>query len=223
MLIRTLLVVGLYAAATARLAAVAVGDSYEKVVQEKGTPTGVMKAGEMQILRYADQTIKLKGGAVVSIAAAGPSVATSTPSVRSAEPAKRPVAKPPAPQSGEAGPWITDYAAALEEAKTSDRHTFLFFTGSDWCGWCKRLVREILATPEFTRYARENLVLVELDFPRGKSQSDALKAQNAQLARRYKIEGYPTVVVLNSEGKVVGELGYQPDGPGPFIEKLRGM
>lgn len=179
----------------------------------------------MQILRYPDQTIKLKGGAVVAIVGAEPGVAAATGPVRAPQPAVRPAAPATSPKSqeGETGAWTTDYAAALERAKELDRHTFLFFTGSDWCGWCKRLVREILSTPEFKQYASEHLVLVELDFPRGKPQSDALKAQNAQLARRYKIEGYPTVVVLDRDGKVVGELGYQPDGPAPFVEKLRGM
>lgn len=225
MLIRTLLAIGLSLAATWRLAAAAVGDTYEKVVAEKGAPTGAMKAGEMQILRYADQTIKLRGGVVVAVIAAGPAVAAEAAPARAPRPVVRAVASSTAPKSeeGETGAWTTDYAAALEQAKRLNRHTFLFFTGSDWCGWCKRLVREILATPEFKQYASEHLVLVELDFPRGKPQSEALKAQNAQLARRYKIEGYPTVVVLDRDGKVAGELGYQPDGPGPFIEKLRGM
>ena len=77
----------------------------------------------------------------------------------------------------------------MEEAKKSDRHVFLFFTGSDWCGWCKRLVREILATPEFTRYADDNLVLVKLDFPHKKPQPASVKAQNEQLAQRTKPGG----------------------------------
>lgn len=224
MIIRPLLAIGLSLAATLRLAAVGVGDSYEKVVEEKGTPTGVMKAGEIQILRYADQTINLKGGTVVSITAARPAVPTETTSVRSSEPMTNSGAKPPAPESEEApGEWTTNYAAALEEAKTSNRHTFLFFTGSDWCGWCKRLVREILATPEFTRYAKDNLVLVKLDYPRKKPQPAQLKAQNAELAQRYKIGGYPKIVVLDSDGKEVGRLGYDPDGPKAFLKKLRKM
>jgi len=125
--------------------------------------------------------------------------------------------------AAEASGWTTDYKAALEQAKADDRRVFLFFTGSDWCSWCKRLNREILSTPEFAKFAGEKLVLVELDFPNAKSQPKAVKGQNAQLAKRYKIEGYPTVIVLDSAGEKVGELGYQEGGPGPFIEAISKM
>lgn len=125
--------------------------------------------------------------------------------------------------AAEASSWTTDHAAALSEAKAENRKVFLFFTGSDWCGWCKRLNREILSTPEFSQFASENLVLVELDFPRGKTQSAELKAQNTKLAQKYQIRGYPTVVVLDGAGRKVGELGYQEGGPGPFIAALKKM
>jgi protein disulfide-isomerase len=125
--------------------------------------------------------------------------------------------------AAEAPGWTTDYKAALEQAKADDRRVFLFFTGSDWCSWCKRLNKEILSTPEFTKFAGEKLVLVELDFPRSKSQPKAVKAQNGQLAQQFKIEGYPTVIILDSAGKKVGELGYQEGGPGPFIAAISKM
>jgi thioredoxin-related protein len=116
--------------------------------------------------------------------------------------------------------WQTDYAAALIQAKTENRQVFLFFTGSDWCSWCKRLNKEILSTPEFARYSKEKLILVEVDFPKKRQQSATLKAQNAKLAKRYKIEGYPTVIILNSAGTKIDELGYQEGGPAPFISRL---
>jgi len=125
--------------------------------------------------------------------------------------------------AAEASGWTTDYKAALEQAKADDRRVFLFFTGSDWCSWCKRLNKEILSTPEFQKFAGDKLVLVELDFPKAKSQSGAVKSQNAKLAQQFKIEGYPTVIVLDSTGKKVGELGYQQGGPGPFIEAIGKM
>jgi protein disulfide-isomerase len=85
------------------------------------------------------------------------------------------------------------------------------------------LNREILSTDEFKEYAGKKLILVELDFPRGKPQSNDVKEQNAKLADRFKIEGYPTVIVLNSSGKKIGELGYQEGGPSPFVEALSKM
>ncbi len=117
--------------------------------------------------------------------------------------------------------WMTDYNAALAKAKAENKNVFVFFTGSDWCGYCIKLQKEILTTAEFSAYAREKLVLVELDFPRRKQQPEAVKAQNRKLAQSMGIEGYPTVVVLNSAGKPVGKLGYQEGGPGPFIASLK--
>ncbi|HET9418724.1 MAG TPA: thioredoxin family protein [Chthoniobacterales bacterium] len=120
--------------------------------------------------------------------------------------------------------WLTDYKKAQEEAKASNRLVLLNFTGSDWCGWCIKLDREIFSTPQFKDYASKNLVLMEADFPRGKPQSASVRKQNEELAMRYQVIGFPTIFVLNGDGKVVGELGYTPGGPSAFIaelEKLR--
>ncbi len=120
--------------------------------------------------------------------------------------------------------WETDLKKAQTEAKTSNKLMLLDFTGSDWCGWCIRLDREVFSKPEFKEYAAKNLVLVELDFPRMKSQADSLKRQNEELASKYGIEGFPTIIVLNGEGRKVGQLGYMEGGASAFIaelEKLR--
>jgi thioredoxin-related protein len=120
--------------------------------------------------------------------------------------------------------WLTDYKKAEQEAKTTNKLVLLNFTGSDWCGWCILLDKEVFSKPEFKDYASKNLILVEVDFPRRKQQSAELRTQNQTLAEHFQIEGFPTIVVLNGDGKAVGELGYTPGGPGPFIaqlEKLR--
>jgi thioredoxin-related protein len=116
--------------------------------------------------------------------------------------------------------WLTDLPKAQAKAKTENKLVMLDFTGSDWCGWCIKLNKEVFSKPEFSEYANKNLVLVEVDFPRSKKQSAELKKANAALQEKYKIEGYPTIIVLNSDGKKVGELGYQPGGPKPFIAEL---
>ena len=77
------------------------------------------------------------------------------------------------------------------------------FTGSDWCGYCIQLDRAILSQPLFKDYADKNLILVEIDFPRRKPQSVEVKKQNAELAERYQIEGFPTLVLLNGDGKTL--------------------
>ena len=119
--------------------------------------------------------------------------------------------------------WRTDLAAAASDAQTGQKLILLNFSGSDWCGWCKRLEAEVLDTEEFKTYASGNLVLVKLDFPRRIAQSDFTKRRNRELAQKYSIGGYPAIVVLNDSGEEVGRLGYQPGGPGPFIKKLRKM
>lgn len=127
--------------------------------------------------------------------------------------------------SSEAVPegWTTDYEAALKQAKAENKSVLIDFTGSDWCGWCIRLDKEILSKDEFKDFAKENLVLVYIDFPRSKPQSDELKEQNAKLAKKYGVRGYPTLVILDSEGKQIGQTGYQRGGPNPFIANLKKM
>jgi thiol-disulfide isomerase/thioredoxin len=198
-----------FAATAGSLLAVETGDTYEKVIEEKGAPASKMEAGGTTVLKYSDMTIKLRAGKVVGVKAAGDGEGTSAGATQPSAPAIA------------AAQWTTDYAAALRQAKTEKKKVFLFFTGSDWCGWCKKLDREILGTSDFKAYASTNFILVKLDFPRGISQSPQLKATNQKLAQQYGIEGYPTVIVLNSDGKNVGQLGYMEGGPKPFIGELR--
>jgi protein disulfide-isomerase len=198
--------------------------TYEEVLAEKGPPTGRAEMGDSVILRYPDGSIRLKAGKVVAVNLKPGGTASARP-VRAAPPShtETRATHPAAEAVRPALVWRTDYRAALAEAKEHDRHVFLFFTGSDWCGWCMRLQKEILTTPEFARYAEEKLVLVEVDFPREKSQAPALKKQNAALQRAFQIEGYPTVVVLDADGKAVGRLGYQEGGPKPFVHQLQSL
>ena len=121
--------------------------------------------------------------------------------------------------------WLTDFDAAKAKAKSDHKLVLLDFTGSDWCGYCKRMQAEIFSKPQFQDYAAKNLVLVELDFPRAKPQSDEVRRQNMKLASEYEIEGFPTLIVLSPEGKRVGNFfGYIEGGPDAIIaalEKLR--
>jgi thioredoxin-related protein len=121
--------------------------------------------------------------------------------------------------------WLNDYKKAQQEATATNKFLLLDFTGSDWCGWCKKFNREVFSQPQFRDYARDNLVLVELDFPQAKPQSPELKKQNRELMQQYEVVGFPTIVVLNAEGQELWRYpGYFPDGPDAFIaelEKLR--
>jgi thioredoxin-related protein len=112
--------------------------------------------------------------------------------------------------------WHTDMTKATELSLKENKPLLLFFTGSDWCGWCIKLQRDVLKTSEFANWANKNVILVELDFPRSKPQEQALKTQNAQLAQTFGIRGYPTVWLVNptktADNKVdlkgLGSLGY---------------
>ena len=118
--------------------------------------------------------------------------------------------------------WQHDYSKAQEEAKANHKLLFLNFTGSDWCGWCIKLDKDIFSQPQFKDYAHDNLVLVELDFPRRKSQPTEERKQNLQLAQQYEVLGFPTIVVLNSNGQKVWQFdGYFSGSPEAFIEKLQ--
>jgi len=116
--------------------------------------------------------------------------------------------------------WHTDLAKAQAKAKAENKLVMLDFTGSDWCGWCIKLNKDVFSKPEFAEYAKTNLVLVEVDFPRAKQMSEEQKKANAALGKKYQIKGYPTIIVLNKEGSKLGELGYMAS-PTPFIDELK--
>ena len=116
--------------------------------------------------------------------------------------------------------WLTSYELAQKEAQAKNRLLLMDFTGSDWCGWCIMLDKEVFSKPEFKEYASKNLVLLELDFPRRKQMPPETTAQNERLLMKYGIQGFPTVVVFDSSGKPLGALGYTAGGPQAFIEEL---
>ena len=104
--------------------------------------------------------------------------------------------------------WLTDLKQAQEKAKAEKKLLLLDFTGSDWCGWCIKLRKEVFSQPEFQNYADKNLVLMEVDFPRRKALTPSVQQQNEELAQKFRIEGFPTIVVLDGEGKPLGALSY---------------
>ena len=101
--------------------------------------------------------------------------------------------------------WQTDFAAAQAQAKAENKPIVLDFTGSDWCGWCITMRRQVLDTPAFYDYARDKFVLVEVDLPRNTSRmSAALIQQNNELKNRYQVNTFPTVLVINPQGRLIG-------------------
>jgi len=121
--------------------------------------------------------------------------------------------------------WHTDIKKAIEISNKEQKPMFLFFTGSDWCGWCIRLQNEVFRTPEFTKWAKEKVVLVELDYPRKMPQRDEIKSQNAMMQQVFQVQGYPTVWMVKPnivDGKQnfeqLGKTGYVAGGPVTWID-----
>ncbi len=124
-----------------------------------------------------------------------------------------------------AGEWQTDYAKALATAKEQNKQVLLDFTGSDWCGPCIELGKRVFSQAEFHKYAEKNLIFVEVDYPQRKKQSPELKSQNEKLAKQYGIDekGYPTIVLLDPNGKTVREFsGYSGEGVADIIAWIEG-
>lgn len=122
-----------------------------------------------------------------------------------------------------AADWFTNYDQALSKAQTTNKPILVDFTGSDWCPWCMKLKSEVFSKPEFQSWAKDNVILLEIDFPRNIPQDDATKAANAALAQKFNIQGYPTVVILNPDGSEKARTGYRRGGAGPYVKYLEGL
>ncbi|MCB5259891.1 MAG: thioredoxin family protein [Candidatus Cloacimonetes bacterium] len=121
----------------------------------------------------------------------------------------------------EAGTWIDNWELAISYARQSGKKVLVNFTGSDWCGWCVRLSSEVFTQDAFKEYAQENLILLKLDFPRNIDQSSELKKQNQYLQRQFGIQGYPTILLVDEEGKEIARTGYQPGGAQNYVKHLQ--
>ena len=120
--------------------------------------------------------------------------------------------------------WNTDLVKAVDKSIAEEKPMLMFFTGSDWCGWCKRLQAEAFFKPEFAKWAKDNVVLMELDFPRRTPQEEAVITQNMNILRMFGVRGYPTIWFVNPTkngaeinfGKI-GSTGYVKGGAEAWI------
>lgn len=122
--------------------------------------------------------------------------------------------------------WYTDMAQAIQASKQTGKPIMLFFTGSDWCGWCKRLQNEVFYKQAFIDWANKDVIAVEVDFPRAVQLEQALKDQNNRLQQLFRVSGYPTVVFVtasdpDASGNInlteLGRSGYLSGGPENWI------
>jgi thioredoxin-related protein len=121
--------------------------------------------------------------------------------------------------------WYTDLAEAQAAAQKAGKPLMLFFTGSDWCYWCKKLDGEVFSKPEFKSWSDGEVIMLLVDFPRSTPLSDAQKTQNMKLQQQFAIQGYPTVVFTKVEGEKgsytlnkTGQTGYVAGGPTEWLK-----
>lgn len=116
--------------------------------------------------------------------------------------------------------WTTDLTAAQLRAKAEGKAVLLNFTGSDWCGWCIKLRKDVFLKPEFEAYARTNLVLVEVDFPKRKELPPEMQKANRRLAQQFQVQGYPTLILVDASGAKLGAVNYGNGGTRTFIAEV---
>jgi thioredoxin-related protein len=120
--------------------------------------------------------------------------------------------------------WQTDFGKTKEIATKDGKTIILVFQGSDWCAPCIKLDREIWSTTKFKELAKKHFVMLLADFPRRKQNALPKEQQehNNSLAEKYNTKGYfPYVVILNTKGKVLGNLGYEKTTPELYFKKLK--
>lgn len=116
--------------------------------------------------------------------------------------------------------WITDYEVAFIKARNENKHVLINFTGSDWCGWCRKLDREVFSQSGFIEYAKENLVMLKLDFPRKTPQPREVKIKNRSYARRFGVTGYPTILIAKANQRVILRTGYKAGGAEKYVKHI---
>ena len=109
--------------------------------------------------------------------------------------------------------WMVSVEKAQEKALETGKPIMANFTGSDWCGWCKRLTANVFSKSEFKEWADDNVVLLELDFPRRTQLPKEIQQQNYSLQKAFKVSGYPTVWVFYlKENAETGQMNIDPVG-----------
>lgn len=123
-------------------------------------------------------------------------------------------------QSNSSIQWHRSEQSALEQASHEDKPVVLFFTGTGWCGWCTKLEQEVLHRPEFLQEASRHFVFAVIDFPQHGGDA-AQQQQNRALMQKYGVRGFPTLVILDSHGNLLGKAGYKAGGPQPYLQNLK--
>lgn len=119
--------------------------------------------------------------------------------------------------------WSTSYDDAMKQAKNTNRPVMLYFSGSDWCPWCKKQWHEVFQTEDFAMWSQDRVILVVVDFPRKKTLPTELSQKNFALQNKFgeHLKSYPTALFLNPVEEVIGKLGYKPDGKHGWMNRAQ--
>lgn len=117
--------------------------------------------------------------------------------------------------------WEVNYLEAVAKAKKENKSLLLNFTGSDWCGWCIKLEDEVFSREDFVNFATENLILVKVDFPRQKKLPPEEVKQNAKLAKKHSVTGFPTILILDANENLILSTSYKPGGAKKYVKHLQ--
>ena len=248
LLIFSLLFVSLHALQAAE-AAIKIGDNYEQVVKALGKPDGELSAGTKRILTYGTAKITLRADKVTEVSDDLESKLQARNQNQESIEAKRKAGlvnykgewmtpeqvqavmhantqevlknRPKQSATANSGVWYTSFKQAASLADSQNKKLLINFTGSDWCGWCIKLDKEVFSQPSFTQYADGNYILLRCDFPKRSQLPKALQTQNKALAKKYGVRGFPTIIVVNPNGTIHSKGGYVSGGPSAFLSSIR--
>ncbi len=160
--------------------------------------------------------------AVLSLLSAAFLFAAALAAPAEEQPPEKPApAENPPPPDAQAGPWVNDLSKAKALAAEQKKDIFLDFTGSDWCGWCQKLEAEVFSTKAFLEEAAKSFVLCSLDFPKQKPNPAA--EANKKVLQDYKVAGFPTILLMDAEGKVYARTGYKEGGPDAYLPHIKAL
>jgi protein disulfide-isomerase len=117
--------------------------------------------------------------------------------------------------------WETDFEKAKAKAKAEGKHLLIDFSGSDWCSWCVKLDKEVFSKPEFKTYADENLILLLVDWPQRAPNSKEVQAVSKPIMDTFGVKSFPTVIILDPDGKAVAKTGYKDGGPEVYVAHIK--
>ena len=214
----------LMASLSLRALAVQVGDSRPTVVAELGEPTSKLSAGSREILKYPEGRVELVDGKVSEIRGSftqrSAPPPTGTPQAAATNPPPRQVVAPAVASRPKTARWYTDINEAQTVAAKENKLILALFTGTDWCGPCQQFKAEVENDEEFANIFSGAFVFFKNDWLRNTPQSEAERDEVGRLKRKYWVQVYPTLLVLNATGEKLAPVEWTKVQEGSFKQVM---